>query len=375
MRSYGEIAKQRDAEDKLPAKKKESMDDGFLLKGTSRYGKMSSVVIKPKTEEKNMEGKRPVWQRGWFLVLMCLFISPVGIVLLWVAKRPKNIIVRSIITGFFVMVILIGIFGSSGDESKPKDNDTETIAEADDQNSEIEELKKELKDQYDVSEPSKFVKGDATGDWRIVKVANGTAPSDYAVKYAKAYMKDGDVHYIVNFSLNTTTQMRLNAGIVEAKTTEYVAKEEHDAKVIGGGMLYTDRFFDIDTGEEITADADESKGTVESDELISAVETAIEGDVDTEHETITGVTFDGSNLTVSVDMSNADTSMLSAADIAEARISSITDSILALDDSYYNTWETVTLDFGSVGTAVLNKDMVKNEGYGRYFDYPIDILK
>ncbi len=242
----------------------------------------------------------------------------------------------------------------------------------------VEALKAELREKYDITEPSTFVRGDATGNWRIVKVANSTPPSEYAVDYAKAYMKDGDIHFVVNFSLNTTTMFnRYSNGttsVIEAKTTEYVDKEEHDATIIGEGLLLTDNYYDIATGEQITNEGSEEAGTVDADVLIAAVEEAIEGQVG-EGEDITGVEFDGSNLTVYVDMSGADTSFFSAHDIALSRISSITDQILALDDEYYNTWKTVTVDFGDVGKAVLDKSIVKDQGFGKFFDFTDDYLK
>ena len=113
---------------------------------------------------------------------------------------------------------------------------------------------------------------------------------------------------------------------------------------------------------------------MDADTLVAAVEEAIEGQVG-EGEEITGVDFDGSNLTVHVDMSGTDTSIFSAHDIALSRISSITDQILALDDEYYNTWETVTVDFGDVGKAVLDKSIVKDQGFGKFFDFTDDYLK
>ena len=260
------------------------------------------------------------------------------------------------------------------------DAETEEIETTDEKSEEEEKeaLRASLKENYDITEPSKFVKGDATDKWRIVKVANGTAPTKYAVDYAKAYMEDGDIHFVVNFSLHTTTMFsRYSNGttsVVEAKTTEYVDKEEHDASAIGQGMLLTDGYYDIATGEQITTEANEDSGTVDADKLIAAVEEAIEGQVG-EGESITGVDFDGSNLTVHVDMSGADTSLFSAREIALSRISSITDQILSLGDEYYNTWETVTLDFGDIGKAVLDKSIVKDQGYGKYFDFTDDILE
>ena len=129
----------------------------------------------------------------------------------------------------------------------------------------------------------------------------------------------------------------------------------------------------LTAGPAVT-EADPEKGTADTDSLITAVKEAVSGAVG-EGEEITDVALDGDNLTVFVDLSNADTSKFSAADIALNRLSSITDGILALDDSFTNTWNTVTIDFGDVGSAVLTKDMIKNDGFGKYFDFTDDILK
>lgn len=244
---------------------------------------------------------------------------------------------------------------------------------SDDEVDEIEALKKRLKDDYDVSEPQKFAKGDKAGTWRIVKVANGTPVSEYAVDYAKAYMKLGEIHYIVNFSLKTTTKLQLTLNVLEVVTTEYVDKEEHDASIIGGGMLYSEEYFDMDSGEKFTADADPNAGKVDGDEFVTVIKETI-ADTVGEGEEITDVTFDGSNLTVVVDISNAVIRIGTVKDIAELCISSITDAILGLDDAFYNTWETITIDFGSVGKATLDKSMVVNQGYGRFFDFEPGIL-
>ena len=241
----------------------------------------------------------------------------------------------------------------------------------------VENLRKDLKEKYDIDEPSKFMWGDNTGKWRIVLVANATAPYKYAVEYAKAYMQDADmtsIHYIVNFSLNTTTKLQLIDDMLCVTTTEYVDKEEHDASVIGNGLLYLEQYYDMNTGEEIKSEADPDAGTVDAADLISAVEKAIEGDV-ADDEKIRAVDFDGENLTVFVDLSSADTSILSADLIAESRTGSITDDILDLEAKYYNTWQTVTVDFGSVGKITFNKGDVKMSPVGKYFEVPIDYFK
>ena len=240
--------------------------------------------------------------------------------------------------------------------------------------SEREALQQELKSKYDIGKPQMFARGDATGVWRIVKVANGTPPSDYAVEYARAYMEEGDIHFVVNFSLKTTTMFKVVLGVVEARTTEYVSQEEHDATIIGRGMLYSDQYFRIETGEEIIVDGNPNAGIVDANELITTVKQVIDGTVG-DGEKIVDVTFDGTNLIVIIDLSNANTTIFTARDIALSRISSITDKILELDDEYYNTWDIITLDFGKEGKAVLDKSLVKDQGFGRFFDFSDDVLK
>ena len=131
-------------------------------------------------------------------------------------------------------------------------------------------------------------------------------------------------------------------------------------------MLYTDRFFNLETGEEIKAEANPDAGTVDASELVRVVREAIDGAVG-EGEKIVDVQFDGSNLSVVVDLSNAKTNLvgITPRDIALSRISSITDDILDLDDKYFNTWETITLDFGSAGKAILDKSLVVDQGLGK----------
>lgn len=109
-------------------------------------------------------------------------------------------------------------------------------------------------EQYGIGEPQ-AVRNDATGNWRMQKVANGTPPSDYAVEYANAYMQDagtGSLHWIINFSLGTTTSINKLPGMILVSTREYVDNEEHDANVLGSGALYSDQYFDTVTGAEIS---------------------------------------------------------------------------------------------------------------------------
>lgn len=111
----------------------------------------------------------------------------------------------------------------------------------------------------------------------------------------------------------------------------------------------------VDVADEITPD-----------QFVSDVQSAIQGDVGS-GETITDVRLDGGKLYVYVDFSQGDFSTFSAADMARSRTSSITDDILALDQ-YDSLWDSIIVDFGSVGYIENNHEAIKDEGYGRFFD-------
>lgn len=53
-------------------------------------------------------------------------------------------------------------------------------------------------------------------------------------------------------------------------------------------------------------------------------------------------------------------------DLALSRTSSITDSILKLTQ-YENLWDTITIDFGSVGYIRNDKSNMADSGQGAYF--------
>lgn len=283
------------------------------------------------------------------------------------------------ILALIVSACLVGITSPYSDKKNVDNIDNGNISAEDSSDSndkvDIEKIKKELKEKYDISEPNSFVQGDVTGKWRIVKVANSTPPEEYAVDYARAYIENTDttVHYIVNFTLKTTSQITVTFGTISVITTEYVDKEEHNAKIIGEGMLLGEEYYKLENGEKITAEADPNAGTVDDNTLITSVKNAISGAIGKDEE-IVDVTFDGKNLYVLVDVSKADTSRLTTKEIAESRISSITDSVLNLGDEYLNTWETITIDFGDEGKVIFNKKDAKNQGLGRYFDIPTGIL-
>ena len=97
---------------------------------------------------------------------------------------------------------------------------------------------------------SKTVRNDATGRWRLFRYSSSETIADHAVQYYNAYFEfDDEVHTAINFSLSTTSVITYSSGYLLVDVHEYVEKEEHDAKMLGGGMLLKQYMVNIETGE------------------------------------------------------------------------------------------------------------------------------
>ena len=83
-----------------------------------------------------------------------------------------------------------------------------------------------------------------------MRIASSKNILDYAVDYYKAYFEsDDEIHFVVNFSLNTTTVIARYADYLDITIHEYVKGEEHDAKILGGGDVLKEYWVYIDSGE------------------------------------------------------------------------------------------------------------------------------
>lgn len=119
-------------------------------------------------------------------------------------------------------------------------------------------------------------------------------------------------------------------------------------------------------------DSESTTEKASTDDFVSDVKAAIDGDVGA-GEAITDVKFEDGDLCVYVDLSKADPTPLTLEDLAESRTSSITDSILELTE-YDDLWDTITVDFGSIGKITNGKSDIRDDGYGRYFDFDLEDL-
>lgn len=94
------------------------------------------------------------------------------------------------------------------------------------------------------------VRNDATGNWRISTIAEDVEMQDIALDYYNMYFEgDEEIHGIVNFFNNTTTCISVMGNTLDVTVHEYVDKEEHDADLLFSGMLLSEYFVDMETGE------------------------------------------------------------------------------------------------------------------------------
>ena len=99
------------------------------------------------------------------------------------------------------------------------------------------------------------VRNDTTGNWRIALIAENVEVKDIACDYYKACFKsDSEIHFIVNFSSNTTSSIAATGDTLHVTVREYVSGEEHDAKLLGGGTVLNEYWLDKATGELVTGE-------------------------------------------------------------------------------------------------------------------------
>lgn len=98
------------------------------------------------------------------------------------------------------------------------------------------------------------VRNDTTGNWKKATTSEDIDITEHAKEYADEHMEDGDTHFIINFTLDTTTVINKQGDMLFVDVHEYVDKEEHDASTIGSGMLLKEHTIDSDGKVEKVGD-------------------------------------------------------------------------------------------------------------------------
>ena len=99
---------------------------------------------------------------------------------------------------------------------------------------------------------NKTVRNDKTGRWRLTRIATTKDVVDYVTEYYKAYFEsDDEIHFVINFTLNTTTVISQSGHYLYVTTHKYVTSEEHDANILAEGDVLGEYQVNLDNGEVI----------------------------------------------------------------------------------------------------------------------------
>lgn len=94
------------------------------------------------------------------------------------------------------------------------------------------------------------VRNDKTGNWKISSIASNIQFEEYAASYYDRYFTDDkQIHFIVNFTLKTTSVVSCFGDMLDVTVHEYIDGEEHDANILGGGMVLAEYFVYLDNGD------------------------------------------------------------------------------------------------------------------------------
>lgn len=97
---------------------------------------------------------------------------------------------------------------------------------------------------------SDSVRNDSTGKWRISLVATSEEIQNFALDYYKSFFKsDEEIHAVVNFTPNTTSNITVIGNLLDVTVHEYVDGEEHDANELFSGAIISEYQINIETGE------------------------------------------------------------------------------------------------------------------------------
>lgn len=292
----------------------------------------------------SMKEKKRFYQKKRFLWLCLVVLPPVGIILLWTVHKTMKKKTKVILSVVFALwfIILIGVINTEEtkeSESVPHRDGMYGVSDKD-----IESL--DMDSQFTVSD----VINDVTGNWRISVINKSMNFEEYALSYYKKYFTDNkEIHAIVNYAYMTTTKLEVTGDTLNVTVYEYVKDEEHDAKKLFGGMLYSEYRIYLDNGDIVKVERTNNSDVEATPEnFISDIKSLVD------NNTVTDITLENSNLCIYVD-TNANTTTLPIENWATIEAISITDNILSLSTQYDTLWDTITVDFGEVGKIINSK--------------------
>ena len=157
-----------------------------------------------------------------------------------------------IIAAVILVVLIIAIAITPGD-SESETTTTETTTQTVPQREEaIGKSNKDVSELTEGAKPSSML-NDVTEHWKLMRIATTISDIEsYALSYYNEFFEKqetNEVHWVVNFTNKTTASIKYMSGILFVDVFEYVDKEEHDAKKIGGGELLAQYLVYTDNGD------------------------------------------------------------------------------------------------------------------------------
>jgi len=172
------------------------------------------------------------------------------------------------------------------------------------------------------------------------------------------------------------------AVIVAAANSGNSSDNDNEVKSSSGGSISsslkepsaTDKITEEPTTKQTTEyETTASDIDISPETFVSTVKEAIQGAVNSSDEHITDVDLTDGTLIISIDLSEADTTIVPSEDLAVIRAQSITDNILEFEQ-YDDLWNKIVIDFGNVGLiSRTSDDIIENEYGMRCFEiYELD---
>lgn len=158
----------------------------------------------------NNQQKEPFYKKTWFVVLMCIFLPPVGLVLLWVSKKPRNMVGRIVLTVILALFTIMAL--TTSDEETETTGNTQNQEVVKEDNSEEEKGKKE--EAKDIEEPkeketeqSNVLTVGSSFEKSGLKITVNEASTDfqdYENEYGWNAPTDGMKYIMVSFTFENT---------------------------------------------------------------------------------------------------------------------------------------------------------------------------
>lgn len=170
--------------------------------------------------------------------------------------------VKKILLLFVSFFLVLGLVACDDGQEASGETEEETPTETETtENEEVDESDQEGAEETDGSEWDEFkiqenivgksdkdfteltknkptkVRNDTTGKWRKTTLTENVNIEEYILSYYNTYMEEEEVHFVINFTNNTTTWINEMGGLIHVEVRERVDKEEHDASTLGSGMV------------------------------------------------------------------------------------------------------------------------------------------